>query len=245
MDSNFLEKHLNKVILRIDFVAPFEHAAESMPQILRSKLLEIFPIEEPKNLITKQLQLSQNKKKEESETTIREWHFYGKEREKHLCITANHFSIEYSKINSFSILKDHLSKIMPKILDLDMNIQFQRMGLRYIYEIKKLTDKNPFSWRGVLKNKLYNIFDIFNEDEKDKISRMFQLLEFSYDDLNLRFQYGMYNPDFPARIRQKIFTLDFDASDQGLFVPDSNLNNFQTKIASFHGAIEDLIAKCK
>jgi uncharacterized protein (TIGR04255 family) len=52
----------------------------------------------------------------------------------------------------------------------------------------------------------------------------------------LNFQYGMHNPDFPSRIRRKLFILDLDASYQGLLSRDDIKSNIDTA----HNRIEEL-----
>lgn len=63
-------------------------------------------------------------------------------------------------------------------------------------------------WDKYLKPELNSIFAI--ADNKKTISRVFHVLEFNYGEDSLRFQFGMYNPDYPAPKRKKIYTLDYD-----------------------------------
>lgn len=69
--------------------------------------------------------------------------------------------------------------------------------------------------------------------------RNFHNMEFKYDDFNLRFQFGMHNPDYPAAIRQKIFILDFDAYFQGAF----ENNQMPAMLDNFHNAIQTLFER--
>ena len=59
-----------------------------------------------------------------------------------------------------------------------------------------------------LKPELNSIFAI--ADKREAISRAFHVLEFNYGDDLLRFQFGMFNPDYPSPIKRKIYTLDYD-----------------------------------
>lgn len=55
----------------------------------------------------------------------------------------------------------------------------------------------------------------------------------------MQFQYGMYNTDFPAPIKNKLYILDIDAYTQGLLTFD----DIQSRLDKFHDAIEDLFEK--
>ena len=65
------------------------------------------------------------------------------------------------------------------------------------------------------------------------VSRVFHNVEYSFDDFNLRYQFGMHNPDYPAPIKKKSFILDLDAYYQGIQDKDEiqkNLDKYHDKI---------------
>ena len=74
----------------------------------------------------------------------------------------------------------------------------------------------------------------------DKISRVFQVLDLNYGDMNLHFQYGMINPDFPAVIRKKVFILDYDAFCSGL----KTESEIRENIYRFNIEIGNLFERC-
>lgn len=245
MDTNFLKQYLEKVIIRIDFLTSADFVGEEISTQLNSVIMTTFPILEPKETLKQEFQISsslEQQKIEQKNLRLKEWHYYDRYREKQLSITKDYFLIIYKKYESFQILKEHFDKILNVLFSLNPSIQFKRLGLRYINTLQGNKDKDIFNFKSLKLNKdLLSMFNIPKEDDKPKISRGFQVLEFNYSNFNLRFQYGMYNPDFPAPIRQKLFTLDFDAYYEGLLSKDSNLID---TITSFHNAIKDLINRC-
>ena len=48
------------------------------------------------------------------------------------------------------------------------------------------------------------------------MAEQIDFLEIKNDEIMLKFQYGMSNPDYPALIKKKIFVLDLDASFTGI-----------------------------
>lgn len=239
MDIAILKKHLDEVIIRVDFLKPVDALIESMPAELNSAIMASFPIAESKDLIAEELQI----KKEgidRKRTALKEFDFYGREREKRFCITRDYFFIVYSKYESFDVLKSEFIKATDILFKISPDLQGKRIGLRYINKIKS-DERDIFSWNSLLNAHLLSIFDVPLDEDKGKIARAFHNLELNYSDFNLRFQYGMHNPDFPAPIRQKMFILDFDAYYQGLISRDDDIGS---RISAFHDAIKKLIDRC-
>ena len=52
-------------------------------------------------------------------------------------------------------------------------------------------------------------------NDREHVNRLFNTVESRYDDLGVRFNFGLPNPDFPALIRRRVFVLDIDAYVQG------------------------------
>jgi len=145
----------------------------------------------------------------DSETEVREWHYYSKSRHKKLVVTDQSMLVEYTKYNTFKTLRDDFLKTSDALFDTFEDLQVKRLGLRYIYHIE-LDEPKATDWSKYLRPELLSTFKL--ADDQKTIARAFHVLEIVHDDESrIRFQYGMPNPDFPARIKRKIFTLDCDA----------------------------------
>jgi uncharacterized protein (TIGR04255 family) len=51
--------------------------------------------------------------------------------------------------------------------------------------------------------------------DREHLSRIFHIVEFRFEDLNVKFQFGLPNPDFPSAIKNPRFVLDLDGYVQG------------------------------
>lgn len=80
-------------------------------------------------------------------------------------------------------------------------------------------------------------------DDTSTISRAWHILEFNYGDANMRFQFGMHNPDYPSTIRQNVHVLDYDVYTNTLLERHEvagYLDAFHKKVnASFEQVVAD------
>lgn len=152
--------------------------------------------------------------------------------------------IEYIKYEYYKMLHDDFLSVSNALFDAYPKSQVKRLGLRYINNIT-ISDEKPMEWDKYLKPELNSIFVI--ADNKNTISRVFHVLEFNYGEDSLRFQFGMFNPDYPAPIRKKTYTLDYDMYATKIFDKsnmENTLDHFHEKINhSFEEVITDELRK--
>jgi uncharacterized protein (TIGR04255 family) len=237
----YKKNFLDKVTARINF-QPLNSIKSSLDKNLSKKALELFPIAEPKKElmgIKLQFSLKDEAVKREELGRKAEWHYFGKNREKELCIATDFMYVQYSLFENFDTFYNDFIEIMEVLFKSYKDIQVNRTGLRYINNIK-FKEPNPTDWTDYINDNLLSIFNVPSEIDRDKISRAFHVLELNYGDMNLRFQYGMINPDYPALIREKLFILDYDAFCSGLKTEVEIREN----INKFNNYIENLFEQC-
>lgn len=239
MDTKAIKKHLKKVILKVDFFVPIDAIDQNIPPKLNTIITKTFPIPEPKELFLQEYKLSYEKLSHTT-TKFKEWNYYDGDRKKLFTLTKNGFCLSYDKYKSFADLKKQFTLIVDGLFELYPELTFKRMGLRYINNITGKKSSELSDWSTILNKKLFSIFDIPQKKDKPKITRAFQVLEFSHDEFSLRFQFGMHNPDYPAVMQQKLFTLDFDAYYSGLLTK----NDLDEKLTKFHDAIKAMLGRC-
>lgn len=133
---------------------------------------------------------------------------------------------------SYKIFSENFFTIIEPLLSLHP-IQLRRFGLRFVNHIE--FDKGEtFSWSRYLNKNLLCIFNI--PSNKKLIARAFHNLELNFGDYNMRFQYGMHNPDYPACIKKKIFILDFDSYYAGILEKD----DLKSYFSKFHSSIQEM-----
>lgn len=203
---------LKEVIARIDFSSPVEILTTNIPPKISNHALSRFPIQEPRKMLTQEVELS-NQKLRHRKVEFTEWNYYGSDREKRLTIAPNCFFVTYSRYTSYENLKNDCLPIADKIFTHFSDLRCSRLGLRYINNIE-LREGNPFDWSRLVDQRLLGLFSRFNDPEH--VTRIFNITEFKHEDIQIKFQFGVPNPDYPAVIKRPIFVIDIDASIQGL-----------------------------
>ena len=62
------------------------------------------------------------------------------------------------------------------------------------------------------------------------------MIELNYGESMLRFQYGIFNKDYPAVNKQYSFLLDTDVYAQGVF----EIHDLKLKLSEFHSKAKDI-----
>jgi uncharacterized protein (TIGR04255 family) len=159
-----------------------------------------------------------------------EWNFYGRKREKRASITPHFFFVSDRSYTSFANLREGFLALVNSFFESFNDAQPSRLGLRYINTIKA-PNGSPLDWKKNISSELLGLFSFSIPNAEP--SRIFHNVEFTYEGFNLRFQFGIHNPDYPAPIRQRVFILDFDAYHQGLLQSTElpqHLDNFHKEI---------------
>ena len=102
----------------------------------------------------------------------------------------------------FGIVIDALSKAFP-------DTKAARFGLRYINQFDVQLD-DATKWDDLINPNLLKSRVFF--ENTDSLTRLISIAELQYEDINVRFQFGMPNPDYPAPIKRPLFILDLDGS---------------------------------
>ena len=229
----YRKNYLTSVVVRIDLASSITGIEKGLQKGLTNKILEVFPLMEPKQVQIIQsifkAGASQIENVPARKVTI--WNYHGRDREKTVSIGENYLYIEYKKYEGYQNLKKEFLDTLNDLVKCYPEIQISRFGLRYTNNIE-LNEANPTDWGNYISNNLLSIFKV--ADKKDTITRAFQLLSINKDDMNLNFQYGMHNPDFPANIKKKIFILDIDAYCYGA----QTENEIKEKIDLFYNHIQ-------
>jgi uncharacterized protein (TIGR04255 family) len=212
-DICYKRNFLTSVIARMDFPSQVPEIARVFPKPLLEIILPEFPIQEPQVTIEHSLQIADLQVKHRQINQGMKWNFYGKDREKTLTITPNALLVSWTKYKSYADLKSQFLAVALRFLEHFENVQVSRFGIRAINEIS-LSEPLPLDWSKYLNPHLLHLFSFTNEP--DVLSRVFHNMEFNFGEFSLRFQFGMHNPDYPARIIRKIFVLDLDAYHQGI-----------------------------
>ena len=211
MTGELKKNYLDQVILRIDFPSTPLEIKDNLPKELLKIILPLFPIPEKKEIVEKgyKIHLKEDKIDLEESNKITEWYYYNKNRKRFICISKKYVFFVYKEWDdhTYEELEGTFNNIVSILYSIS-DIQITRLGLRYINHVELTESGSPTEWDGYLNDYLVSIFNMV--ETGTQISRAFQNLELILPEMMIRFQYGMYNPDYPAVIKRKLFVLDYD-----------------------------------
>jgi uncharacterized protein (TIGR04255 family) len=214
-DICYKKSFLKEVITRIDFTAPIPSLSTELPSSLAKGITKFFPIHEPTESIARELEIGFSEGVEQIQhrsKRSKQWNYFGKNREKKLILTSDCFLISYKEYSSYESLFTDFSEFLSVFTKCFPDTQVGRFGLRYINQIEVEKLKPPTKWNKFISDDLTNMIDFF--DDPESLTRLFHLAEMKENDLSIKFQFGMANPDYPATIKRPHFVLDFDITNQ-------------------------------
>ena len=234
----YSKNFLDKVIVRLDFASPLVGVNESVPIEIAKYVTSSFPIKDPgKDVRSGHIEFKNGEVNAQSQLVGKEWRFHGAKRDKTVCIASQWVWIEYRAYQSVDVLRSEFLDLVNVLFEAYKDkIVVNRFGMRYINKITE--GKNPISWETYINDKLLCSIDI--AEDKNTISRAFNMMGFNYDDMYMTFQFGIFNPDYPAPVRRKEFTLDFDAYCQG-YIEQTSISTYFEK---FHDKIKKSFEEC-
>lgn len=228
---------LTQVIVRIDFLAASDMLQKSVPSKLAGVISERFPIVEPTVALAQELRVEVGKGVKQSQSSFKQWNFYGKEREKQLALAPSFVFAAFTRYTTYESLKSDFLSVMAGIEASLPDLRAGRFGLRYINSVD-IENVNPITiWNDLISPDLLGITAFSTRAEH--LTRLLHLVELKYDELNVRFQFGMPNPDYPAVIKRAQFVLDLDAYVQTAH----ELKESSRYMDDAHQHIQDLFEK--
>lgn len=230
--NTYKNKFLSKVILRLDFNRIDLGALE---EFYDDELKKTFPnFAEKKDL---SIGFSGNFVSDEVSQTREEtpaYVFEDSKKTKRFRIGENYVFIEYDKYkNSVELYKDTKKVIERFVSAFDIKT-VNRLGLRYINEIK-FKEPKPLDWKKYINN---NLTCGLTFSKKEKISRSLNQLVFKKEKGDISFTYGIFNKEFPSEINIKEFVLDYDCYSTLPF--ELSEENILKRVTIYHTYIEDL-----
>ena len=147
-------------------------------------------------------------------------------------------------------LKEQFFEVLTALTKVYPSLKINRIGLRYVDQIeiaKEGTTRTSWAsfWNKYIDSKLIQSL-AFADDDK-QIARQMNSIEMNYERFMLRFQYGIYNADYPAPNKKHSFIIDTDVYSAGLYDGDecnSLLDIFHEKASMwFEKSIKDALRK--
>ena len=209
--SSYQKNFLSNVIFRIDFPVLLD-LEKNKPAEFQSKIIEDFPILEP----LQQIEIKPGEKIDDSLAMPAVWSFSNKEKNQKIELTSYYmsFSIFNFSYTTFNDFKEKIEKLLESFFECYSISIINRIGLRYINEIK-IEEANPLNWNEYINSNLVDGLNFF--EDKTKLRRIYNITTASVggdDFLNLK--YGIFNSKYPAEIVDKEFVLDYDCYSRAI-----------------------------
>lgn len=224
---------LSKVIFRIDF----DKAELGKLKGFAKDIENDFPIiEEQKgesgvinfNFKTKELQ--------QETSSLTTWNLYNKDRTIKIQTQPHFLIIEFFKYSDSTELTPNMGFVSKFIKAFGIKT-INRLGLRYINEIKIEDKKELLDWTPYINSALLGSID-FSQKNKKAIARSMGGIVFKEDFGNINFNYGLWNSAYPNVISEKMFVLDIDAYSK--FPIDTDGLNLIELVKEYNKAIESV-----
>lgn len=203
----YRKNYITNVIFRVDFPKILDLDLKEPTSEFQRRLLERFPImnEIKRKGVEFEFKDDLEVKKEDDELS---WQFVNENNTKKVFIASDHVYIECTKYEGFEELSNDINTIFKAFAEIYPVKIVGRIGLRYINQIE-INEGEAVDWSGLIKTSLYSVAsDLKSTDTK--LLRSMHLLDIKEEDCLLRFQFGLFNSEYPNPIARKEFVLDYD-----------------------------------
>lgn len=222
----YRKNNIAEVICRLDFANPVDPFDRTMPKNVYAAVKKYYPIAEPQEIIGNMLQVNPVTGPIVNNIVKKQWVFWARDRKSNCQIDSMSVVFSVKRYTVFEDVRNAVLDIMKAVLMLDEKYQGRRLGLRYINMLPMHGHEN---W---IAKQFYNAFAAHKDDQTIRL--ITQLEYVAQDkDLHVKLQYGYPNPDYPAVMKNEVFTIDIDAFSQGLIYEDdveSMIDNMHTEV---------------
>jgi uncharacterized protein (TIGR04255 family) len=125
-------------------------------------------------------------------------------------------AIEYGQdaYHHFDELRDQVTFILASFRNRFGQLQFTRIGLRYVNEIT-FAEGGALDWAGLINPNLVTSVNAGMLDQL-RMARSVHHLVAQRDDISVILNYGISNPDYPNPVARRVFVIDLDCYISGV-----------------------------
>ncbi len=199
---------LTQVVVRFDFVAPIPSLDADLPQKLAAILTSSFPILEPQAARMLELNLGVGHDVKQVQTSFKQYNLFGREREKQLSLGSRFMFVVYTKYSKYEEMRKTVADGIYALIAEYPDTKVARFGLRYINTLDMNNIDAINQWTRYISPDLIGPLGHF---DRTKLTKWMQVAEMKCGELEMRFQFGLPNPDHPSVIRRPVFVLDLDS----------------------------------
>lgn len=209
MEPRYASPYIKDAIVRVDFSPEIEVSDKFVEGAFAAANSARFPNLEPRVQVGQEFQFGPEGMSQKTVET-REWQLFGPDRERRILLAKSALVVSCKAYTRWPELQADFTTALDALVSEFPQGQITRLGVRYINFVS-LKERDPFDWSGLIDPRLTGPLS-FPADPK-RTARSMHVLELEYpDDVRMKYQFGVPNPDYPAPVKQKHFVLDLDAS---------------------------------
>lgn len=207
-DICYKRNYLVDVIARIDFLDAAKCLSEIvLPEPVQTAIRDRYEIYEPTTARIQGVAFTDKGVSTQHEE-FQQWKYHGSEREKTINLSKKNVVITLKRYENYKQFKLDVLNPIKSIQDAEGDSYVARTGLRFINIFAGLLSSTT-EIQGYFSPMLSGQFNGLFEPEN--CSRSFLITEYLYGEIKLRLQTGIYNPDYPAKMKKLDFIVDIDA----------------------------------
>jgi uncharacterized protein (TIGR04255 family) len=161
------------------------------------------------------------------------WRFQDAEQAWSIVLGRDFFGVETARYEQFEVLRDRLRDVLPVILSLGVNWR-ERMGLRYVNQIRHPDGRTPSKWRELLNPMFLGM--VGGDELGADVIHAIQEIRLREQDGVLLIRHGLIGPE--ASNDSPFYLLDLDYADESPqpLHPDQLIE----QVSSYHETIHNV-----
>lgn len=207
--KHYKNNFITKVIFRLDFKPIAALQAERQPDF-SERIRDKYPVHESRQTAQVVFSMGSGGTGIQQELKGWVWEHRSENRKRTVVLSQESLTVQYDE-KEFTDFRDFLPEVRAvyeSFQDLYQPEEIVRVGLRYIDQIV-IREGNPHDWNGIVSKPLATAVCAGLGTDM-KLRRSMHQLQASYNDINILFNYGIANPDYPNPVARREFVLDTD-----------------------------------
>jgi uncharacterized protein (TIGR04255 family) len=169
-------------------------------------------------------------------TAVHQWILLPKDKKFKAMIDADSLEIKSNELISLTSFLTSVSPLITNFRQVYKDIQFTSIALRHIHIIT-INSGDPRMWNGYINDSILTPIPT-DFPEYANLAKIITQHVYNKEDFLVVFNYGMPNPEFPAKIARRQFVLDIECRAKDVS-PDMN-----EQITTFNNYILALFRQC-
>ena len=208
-EKNFL----TRVIFQLQFDAELEILSNT--DCFKDKVEADYPHREQGFEVALETKVAEKQSlKTELKSAKPRWVFSPDDKSRSITVGVDLFSLEYTTFHSIEDTRTEFRSLWSKFRECYPVDASNRVGLRFINEIRLPTGE-PLDWEGYIAKPILDATLGVQSPEGADWARSMHELQWLEDDYRLALRFGIYNNEFPGPVSQRVFILDYDCVSLG------------------------------